>query len=505
MSPTAIQFFFQPYLLPLLCLFPLFLLITIIKSYSNKTKFPPSPLKLPIIGNLHQLDRPPHRSLRGLSEKHGNLMLLYLGRVPTLVVSSADMAREIMKTHDLTFASRPPSKAIRILHSGAMGLGFVPYGEHWRQMRKLTITHLLSTKMVQSFGLAREEEVELMIDKISSRSASVVDMSDVLYSFTNDIICRVVSGKFFRKEGRNEMFRRLTGENSALLGKFHVEDFLPWLSWLDVFFGLNARAERISKEWDDVFEETIRDHAERAKGNEHEGDDFIDVLLSLQKNPDMDYILNKGNMKALLMGMFSAGTDTSYILLEWAMAELLQKPEAMKKLRDEAHRLSGGQSIIREENLNEMSYLKAVVKEVLRLHPPAPLLLPHESREECEIQGYKIPKGARVIINAWAIGRDPKSWDSPEEFWPERFLVSGSPDFKGNDFQFIPFGAGRRICPGLNFSVITAELALANLVHRFHWELPAGMRSKGLDMTENEGLTTPKKQRLCLIMKPLLI
>nr|UHB15531.1 cytochrome P450 [Paris polyphylla] len=495
---------FRPYFLPLLFLFPLFLLITIIKCFSTKINLLPSPPKLPIIGNLHQLDRLPHRSLHALSEKHGNLMLLYLGRVPTLVASSADVAREILKTHDLTFANRPPSKAIRVIYSGGMGLGFVPYVEHWRQMKKLTITHLLSTKMVQSFQLAREEEVEFMIDKILSRSSSMVDMSDALYSFANDVICRVVSGKFFRKEGRNNMFRRLIEEYEVLLGKFHVEDFLPWLSWLDVFFGLNSRAERNAKKWDDVLEEIIRDHAERARDNEHEGDHFVDVLLSLQKNPDMGYILNKGNMKALLIDMFTAGTDTSYILLEWAMAELLQNPKAMKKLRDEARRISNGKLVIQEENLHEMSYLKAVVKEVLRLHPPAPLLLPHESREECEIQGYKIPKGARVIINAWAIGRDPKSWESPEEFLPERFLVSGSPDFKGIDFQFIPFGAGRRICPGMNFAVSTAELALANLVHRFDWELPVGSASQGLDMAEGEGITTRKKEKLHLIMKPLL-
>ena len=199
--------------------------------------------------------------------------------------------------------------------------------------------------------------------------------------------------------------------------------------------------------------------------------------------------------------MFGAGTDTSYIVLEWAMAELIRNSQAMEKLQDEVRGIATGKGLVREEDLSELSYLKAVIKEVLRLHPPAPLLLPRESMDDCRLKGYEIPRRTRVIVNGWAIGRDPKVWEAPEEFRPERFM-GNQIDFKGNDFQFIPFGSGRRICPGMNFAISTVELALANLIQCFDWELPHGTAKEDLDMVEAPGLTNPMKKRLHLVAKP---
>lgn len=204
--------------------------------------------------------------------------------------------------------------------------------------------------------------------------------------------------------------------------------------------------------------------------------------------------------------MFAAGTDTTYIVLEWLMAELAKSPNAKRRLQDEVRRTKATKGgMIGAQDLNTMSYLKAVVKEALRLHPPAPLLLPRESTQDCYVKNYFIPQKTRVIINAWAINRDPVLWNSPDEFRPERFLDSSSVDFKGNDFQFIPFGAGRRICPGMQFAVSTLELAVANLVYRFEWELPHGLREEEFDMIEAPGLTTRKREKLMLVAKPCCI
>lgn len=426
-------------------------------------------------------------------------MLLHLGRVPTLVVSSAEMAREIMRTHDHLFASRPSLKAAKVLLYESMDMAFSPYGEHWRHLRKLCALHLLSAKRVHSFQLAREEEVAFMLTKISRAliSTGMVDMSEVLNFFANDIICRVVSGKFFRGEGRNELFRELIENNSSLLGRFHVEDYFPSLAWLDAYFGFSAKARRNFQRWDALLDEVIKDHGARLKEDAHEND-FVDELLSLQKDPNIEFTIREQHIKALLVDMFGAGTETSYVTLEWAMAELVRNPEVMNKVQAEVRGIAGGKDMVREEELNEMVYLKAVLKEVLRLHPPAPLLLPREAMEDCQIQGYHILKKTRVIINFWAISRDPNFWEAPEEFRPERFLDSPL-DFKGNDFQFIPFGAGRRICPGLHFATSTVELALANLVHQFDWELPPGSTREELDMAEAPGLTNRRKQRLHLV------
>lgn len=203
-----------------------------------------------------------------------------------------------------------------------------------------------------------------------------------------------------------------------------------------------------------------------------------------------------------LQDMFAAGTETTHITLEWAMAELVLNPSKMQKLQDQVRSVApGGGKMVKEEELCQMSYLKAVIKETFRLHPPVPLLLARELLEDCPVQGYNIPKKTRLFVNAWAIGRDPKCWEAPLEFRPERFMDSAV-DFTGNDLRFIPFGAGRRICPGSTFAVASVELALANLMHRFDWGLPAGLSREEFGMEEVAGLMAPREGRLHLVAKP---
>lgn len=197
----------------------------------------------------------------------------------------------------------------------------------------------------------------------------------------------------------------------------------------------------------------------------------------------------------------AAGTDTSYTVLEWAMAELLRNPGAMERVQREVREITGGKPMATEDDVAQMSYLRAVIKEVLRLHPPAPLLLPRESMEDTQLQGYDVPRKTRVLVNVWAILRDPASWESPEEFRPGRFLECQT-DFRGHDFQYIPFGAGRRVCPGINFAMSGIELALANLLCRFDWALPGGVGVKDFDMDETLGITIRRKSSLRLVAIP---
>ncbi|KAH7663723.1 Costunolide synthase protein [Dioscorea alata] len=491
----------------LLWLVPLCLLLLSIKlvlfSSKRSVKLPPSPWKLPFIGNLHQLGLLPHQSLLKLSKKHGPLMLLKLGQVPTLVVSSSQMAREIMKTHDLIFASRPVLKTANILLYGNHDMAFAPYGEYWRQMRKICVTHLLSMRRVQLFHAAREKEVARLMDKIfshvSSHPLEALNMSRVLFCFTNDMLCRAILGEFSRdQDGRNEIFMEMIEENILLLSGFNLEDCFPSFGWLIPLLGLDGRAKRNFIKWDSFLNRMIKEHANKKDGN-HKDDDFVDVLLSLKNDPDIDIVLDPESIKALLVDMLAAGTDTTYIVLEWSMAELIKNSHIMKKLQDEVRGISSMKLMVNEDELSEMHYLKAVIKEVLRLHPPVPLLLPRESINDCQIEDYKIPSKTRVVINYWAIARDPKLWDKPEEFIPERFL-NNPVDFKGQDFEFIPFGSGRRICPGIQFAVSTIELALANLIYRFDWGLSADVVGK-IDMNEAPGATARMKKNLNLAPK----
>ncbi|KAF9615902.1 hypothetical protein IFM89_027023 [Coptis chinensis] len=193
--------------------------------------------------------------------------------------------------------------------------------------------------------------------------------------------------------------------------------------------------------------------------------------------------------------MFVAGTDTTYTTLEWAMAELINHPDVMKKVQEEVRRVAGKNPTVYENDISEMEYFNCVIKETLRLHPPVVLSLPRVSTTSVIIEGYHISAKTRVIINIWAISRDPKIWDKPDAFIPERFLKNPI-DFKGKDFEYIPFGAGRRVCPGISFGIASVESILANLLHRFDWELPNKM---DIDMTEDFGLSVNLKYPLHLV------
>ncbi|CAO2186563.1 unnamed protein product [Urochloa humidicola] len=518
----------------LIFLFPVVLvaLSSLLLHFARKTRSsgnngqPPSPPgHLPIIGHLHLVvlgSHPPHVSLRDIADRHGagGLLLLRLGQVPTLVVSSPGAAEAVLRAHDHAFASRPPSAVADILvgagDGGTYGVALAPYGDYWRQARKLVAAHLLSAMKVHSLRRARQEEVRRALAGVGE---AAVDVGEVVGAYVNGVVCSAVSGRLlFRHGGRNrEMFRELILDNSTLLGGFNIRDYFPSLLLGNKKLGvlvtwmMCARTMRLKKRWDVLLDQIIDEHV-AAKSLEDHGNnnqeedsrDFIDVLLSLQQ----EYCLTREQVKAILMDMFVAGTDTSSIALEYAMAELIKNPHVMTKLQAEiANNTPKGQEMVMEEDLNNMPYLKAVVKETLRLHPPTPLLLPRISMENCNVNGYTIPAGTRVIVNAWALGRDPKSWEKADEFMPERFISSGnssSVDYKGRDFKFLPFGAGRRICPGINFGVATIEIMLANLLYCFDWDLPTGMNKEDIDMTEVFGLTVRLKEKLLLVPRSLL-
>ncbi|XP_058193842.1 cytochrome P450 736A117-like [Rhododendron vialii] len=447
------QLSLHPFLLSLL---PLFLTLVFLLKWlfstatATATRPPPSPSKLPIIGNLHQIGRFPHLSLHSLSQAHGPLMLLHFAAAPVLVVSSAAAAREVMKTHDLIFSNRPKSTITTKFLYASKDLASSPYGEYWRQMRSICVLHLLSNRRVQSFRDVREEETAVMIEKIRSSGSDVVNLSELMVELTGDVVCRAALGRKYGGiggGGGRRGFKEVLGEFAELLGVFDVGDFVPWLKWVNRVNGVYGRVERVAKELDDFLESVVEEHRGRErKGGEREHD-FVNVLLEVQRENMAGIPIHGDSVKALILDVFAGGTDTTSTSLEWAMAELLNNPQVRKKLETEVRLIAQPNQPITEDDLDQMPYLKAVIKETLRLHPPIPILVPRESTKDVRVMGYDIAAGTRVITNSWAIGRDPSSWDEPEEFRPERFLNS-SVDFRGHDFELIPFGAGRRGCPG---------------------------------------------------------
>ncbi|XP_010431125.1 PREDICTED: cytochrome P450 71A24-like [Camelina sativa] len=390
----------------------------------KKSNTPTSPPGLPLIGNLHQLGRHAHRSLFSLSHRYGPLMLVHFGRIPVLVVSSAEMARDVLKTHDRIFASRPRSKITKKLLYDGRDVALAPYGEYWRQMKSVCVLSLLSNKMVRSFRDVRQEEIILTMEQIRKSSSLQVNLSEILTSLTNDVICRVALG---RKYGGEVNFHR-------------------------------------------------------------DRDDFVDVLLAIQREKSVGFEIDRLSIKAIVLDIFVGGTDTSYALMEWVMTELLHHPECLNKLQEEVRMVCKGKPRVSEEDIQEMKYLKAVIKETMRLHPPLPLMVPHESTQDVKLRGYHIPAGTEVMINAWAIGREAATWGpDAEDFRPERHLDS-SVDFRGQDFELIPFGAGRRICPAISFAVVLNEEVLANLVHQFDWRLPVESTEVRTGVVESTGI-----------------
>ncbi|XVF54539.1 hypothetical protein PTKIN_Ptkin05aG0189000 [Pterospermum kingtungense] len=479
---------------------------------ANKN-LPPSPPKLPILGNLHQLGRYPHRSFRSLAQRYGpDLMLLHFGSVPVLITSSADAAFEILKTHDVIFSDRPQiGAAKRLLHKD---MSTAPYGDYWRQLRSICRMHLLSNKRVQFFRTVREEEISVFLGKIRD-SCSVpgrpVDLTQMLITLTNDVICRVAFGRKYSEDGVGKMFHLMLWEFLTLLGTYNLAEFIPWLAWINLVDGTYFKTERVAKWFNSFLDMVIDQHIDGLKrkgsGNgkfetREDGKDFIDVLLEIQRDNLSGSTLERDSMKGLILDLFAAGTDTTFTVLEWGMAELLRHPQVLKELENEVRKIGSGKPQITEDDLDKMAYLKAVIKETLRLHPPLPLLIPRVSTQAVNnIKGYDIAERTLVIINAWAIGRDPALWDEPDEFRPERFLNNPT-DFKGNDFQYIPFGAGRRACPGMAFAMAMDEIALANIVHKFDWSLPSGTKGEDFDMTETTGITTHRKVPLLAVATP---
>ncbi|XVE50491.1 hypothetical protein DITRI_Ditri01bG0166600 [Diplodiscus trichospermus] len=481
----------------------LFMLLKLWKRFKTNNlipNLPPGPWKLPLIGNMHQLAGSlPHHSLADLAKKFGPMMHLQLGETSNIVVSCPQIAAEVMRTHDIIFASRPRSLFADIILYKATEIAFSPYGDYWRQLRKICVLEMLSAKRVQSFSPIREKEVSKLVRAISSKTGSPVNLSKMLCSLTFEIVSRTAfGGKCKEKEDFTPLFREML----ELASGFTLVDLFPSLKLLQLLSGLRSTLERLHQKVDKILENVVNERKaskEMPRSTEEELVDFLDVLLNLEETGELEFPFTTDNIKAVLLDVFVAGSDTSFTTLEWAMSEMLKNPRVMQKAQAEVRRVFNRKGNVDVEGLHELEYLKLVIKETLRLHPAIPLLVPRECRERCKINGYDIPVKSRVIINFWAIGRNPEYWSEASRFYPERF-VNSSIDYRGSNFEFIPFGAGRRMCPGMVFGIANVELPLAQLLYHFDWKLQDGMED--LDMDEAFEAVVRRKNDLCLVPTP---
>ncbi|KAI4343947.1 hypothetical protein L6164_011235 [Bauhinia variegata] len=470
---------------------------------------PPGPRPWPIIGNLPHMGPVPHHALAALARTYGPLMHLRLGCVHVVVASSASVAEQFLKVHDANFSSRPPNAGAKYGAYNYQDLVFTPYGPRWRMLRKISNLHLFSTKALDDFRHLRQEEVSRLMRNLAS-VGSKANLGQLLNVCTTNALGRAMIGRRVFNDGsvgcdpRADEFKSMVVELMELAGVFNIGDFIPALEWLDLQ-GVQAKLKKLHKRFDAFLTNIIEEH-EGSKTEKHK--DMLSALLSSKDVAD-----DEGNkltntvIKALLLNMFTAGTDTSSSTTEWGIAELLRHPKMLARVREELDSVVGRDRVVTELDLPHLPYFQAVIKETFRLHPSTPLSLPRIAAESCEIFGYHIPKGATLLVNVWAIARDPKEWPDPLEFKPERFLPGGEKahvDIKGNDFEVIPFGAGRRICAGVNLGLRMVQLLTATMVHAFDFELENGLNPGELNMDEAYGLTLQRAVPLSAHARPRL-
>ncbi|WOG97579.1 hypothetical protein DCAR_0416920 [Daucus carota subsp. sativus] len=476
---------------------------------SSHSPLPPGPKPWPIIGNLPHLGAIPHHSLAEMAQTYGPLLHLRLGLVHVVVASSADVAAQFLKTHDAKFSNRPPNSGAKHIAYNYQDLVFAPYGPKWRKLRKICSVHLFSAKALDDFRHVRQEEVGVLVNGLAGAGKRAVHLGQLLNICATNALGRVMLGKRVFSYGTSagtgdakaDEFKDMVVELMTLAGVFNIGDFIPALEFLDLQ-GVAKKMKKLHARFDSFLNKILEEHS--SSGNA----DLLSTLLSLKDVEDSEGgRLTDTEIKALLLNLFTAGTDTSSSTVEWAIAEVLRHPKVLAQARKELDSVIGPGRLVTELDLPRLPYLEAIVKETFRLHPSTPLSLPRMASESCEINGYSIPEGSTLLVNVWAIARDPKAWADPLEFRPERFLPGGerpNADVRGNDFEVIPFGAGRRICAGLSLGLRMVQLLTATLVHAFDWTLADGQEAGKINMDEAYGLTLQRAVPLMVHPSPRL-
>ncbi|XP_047320835.1 cytochrome P450 76T24-like [Impatiens glandulifera] len=466
------------------------------------SRLPPGPYPFPVIGNILSLGSNPHISLASLSKIHGPVMSLKLGSLTTIVVSSPETAQIILQKNDRICSGRQVSDISQILeHNKLYSVFFISTTTQWRTLRKISKEHIFSQPQMDAKQGMRLKKVEELIAFV--RRSNAVKIGDAAFTTTLNLLSDMFFSMNLAHYDSNfsREFKDHIGIALEIAGTPNLSDFFPIFRLVDVQ-GLRRRFRFHFTRLFRIFEEIIQRRIESKETK----NDLLDVLLNLSHQTGSTLTIN--DITHFILDLFFAGTDTTSSTVEWAMTELLRNPDKLKKTQTELRAFAGDEElIIKESDFSKLPYIQSVVKETLRLHPPAHFLIPHKAEAEFEIDVdekclFRVPKDAQILVNAWAIGRDQKVWEDPLVFMPERFLKSEI-DFKGQDFRFIPFGSGRRICPGMVLGDKMVHLILTSLLLPFDWKLEKGTNHQDIDLNEKFGLTLKKAIPLEAIPIPI--
>ncbi|CAI9099445.1 OLC1v1036271C1 [Oldenlandia corymbosa var. corymbosa] len=471
-------------------------------------KLPPGPRPLPVVGNIYDIKPVRFKQFAEWANIYGPIFSFYLGSQLNTVVTTAELAKEVLKENDQQLADRYRSRPSARMSRNGQDLIWADYGPHYVKVRKLCNLELFTPKRLEGLRPIREEEVSAMVEsfyrdaiKPENAGKSLVIRNYLGPVAFNNITRLTFGKKFMDSEGvvneQGQEFKGIVSNGLKIGAKLPVADYIPWLRWM--FVRENEELDKHNARRDRLTRMIMEEHtlARQMTGNTKQH--FVDALLTLQKQ----YDLSDDTVIGLLWDMITAGMDTTTISVEWALAELVKNPRVQQKAQEELDRVIGTDRIMTEADFARLPYLQCITKEALRLHPPTPLMLPHRANANVKIGGYDIPKGSVVHVNVWAIARDPTTWRNPLEFRPERFLEEDV-DIKGHDYRLLPFGAGRRICPGAQLGLNLVSSMLGHLLHHFTWLPPPGVRPEEIDMEESPGVVTYMKSPLQAVATPRL-
>ncbi|GLJ36972.1 hypothetical protein SUGI_0748220 [Cryptomeria japonica] len=468
--------------------------VVVNKLRGKKFKLPPGPLVVPIFGNWLQVgDDLNHRNLTDLAKKFGKILLLKMGQRNLVVVSSPDLAKEVLHTQGVEFGSRTRNVVFDIFTGKGQDMVFTVYGEHWRKMRRIMTVPFFTNKVVQQYRFAWEDEIRRVVEDVRLRpeaSTSGIVIRRRLQLMMYNIMYRMMFDRRFESED-DPLFvklKALNGERSRLAQSFEYNygDFIPILR--PFLRGYLKLCKEIKETRLNFFKENFVE----------ERKNIASTTTTTMKNGDlkcaMDHILdaqNKGeinedNVLYIVENINVAAIETTLWSIEWGIAELVNHPRIQKKVREELDSVLGYGVQITEPDIVRLPYLQAVVKETLRLRMAIPLLVPHMNLHDAKLGGYDIPAESKILVNAWYLANNPAEWNKPEEFRPERFLEEEKKtEANGNDFRYLPFGVGRRSCPGIILALPILGLTLGRLVQNLELLPPPGKTQ--IDTTEKGG------------------
>ncbi|KAK4481521.1 hypothetical protein RD792_012422 [Penstemon davidsonii] len=481
---------FTAYALLLTCAFcALFYLLWPRKSSKH---LPPGPYPLPIIGNLLQLGKNPHHSLTKLSKIYGPLMHLKLGSVHTIVVSSPEIAKQILQKHDHTFPGRKARAVTRAHDHHETSVACLPVGTKWRSLRKICREQMFSTQRLDTSRGLRQEKLQKLRDYVQKCCVNnrVIDIGEAAFVTSLNLISNTLFSLDFAdyNTDSSQELKEIVHRLMKVLGSPNVADYFSIFGSFDPQ-GIKREAEICFGKLLNKFDGIIDSRIQQSVNNSTKKNDLLEALLEISEGNQSE--LSRNDIKHLLLDLFVAGTETTSGTVEWIMTELLRNPSVMSKAKYELKSVIGENVQVEESNISKLPYLQAVVKESFRYHPPGAFIARNKGENELEINNFVIPKDAGVIINIWAIGRDPSVWSNPDSFEPDRFLNSEI-DYKGHNFELLPFGSGRRICPALPLAHRMVHLMVASLIHNYDWKLEKGMAPEEVDINEKFGLSLQK-------------